>query len=138
MVGFQRLGLNAQAQVVGQRFALAHGKHARFGQRVVLYDGNVTSGKDQRVGDALQAVVDDYKTMGIECQPGTLQPRRATGLRDPHDLVSLDHLAVSANQSAGQNLCNCAAQVQHDAALSQHPHEALAHPRVVGGQKGGF
>jgi len=95
-VGAQGQALHGALQVVGQRHAHAHGKHARFFQRKVLHGRHITGGKDAWIGDALQGVVHADAMVFGECQTRALQPCTATGLGDPQHLVSVKPRALRA------------------------------------------
>ena len=131
-VVLQGLGAHRAAQVVGQRQAHAHREHAGFFQRAVGERGHVARSKHARVA-ALQVGVGLDEPLGVQRQPGACEPGRASRLRGPDDVVRRQCVAVRCAQLAFCHLLDFGAGVQVDAALRQHPGEALAHTGVVGG-----
>ena len=136
-VRFEGLSLQAAPQVVGQRRAHAHGKHAGFLQRAALHGGNVAGGKNSRIGHGLQRVGDLNEAPCVQRQARALQPRRTAGLGDPHDFVGLYYQAVAAQQAARLHVGDLGVEVQFHGALDEHALKATAHPGVVGGQNRG-
>ena len=92
---------------------------------------HVASGKNSRVGDALQMLIDLDKAAIVQRQPSGCQPRRAARLRDPDDFVGIDDDAARCAQAARLHLAHSGIDMHLHAALGQHRTKAPPHARVV-------
>jgi len=132
----RRLIAQAQAQVLHQRWAHAHGKHTGLLQRAVGERGHIPCGEDFGVVQRLQPVVDFDEAVFVQCQTGALQPGRPTGLRDPHRFVGIEGSTVARVQATGRDLMHLRTRMHRDVALFEHAGKARAYPGVVRRQDG--
>ena len=101
IVGQQLLAAQAAAQILGQGFGHAHGKHTGFFQGAFHKRGNVASREHQRVVQGLQLGVHQDEALLVQRQTCALQPVGATGLGDPHGFVGIEGASVARVHAAG-------------------------------------
>ena len=89
-IGSRRAALHGAAQVARQRRTLAHRKYAGLLPRMIYRGGDVAGGVDPVIAQGLQGIAHQDKAALVQLQARLAQPRGATGLGDPDNLVGIE------------------------------------------------
>ena len=133
-VGLERTTLDAAAQVLGQRWAVAHREDAGLLGRLRHEGGDIAGGEDVRLRTGLEVAIDRDETALIDLEIGARRPGLGSGRGRQDHLIDGDPFATGRDHVLLLQRHHLEI-VMHDHAF---PGEALAeialHPRIVIGQ----